>query len=77
VSDRRCYCDSRQCEICTPSWKDFVQVTSTDNYRLANIVEAADKLAEAIEAYQKCGTAEKRWGVKRALDAFKVVRQGQ
>jgi hypothetical protein len=53
----------------------MLQMASADNYRLCKIVEAADALAKAIERHLR-GDA---WPdeVKAALDAFKVVRQGQ
>jgi hypothetical protein len=49
-----------------------VQMLAADNARLCDIALAADKLAEAVERslYLTLET-------KRALDAYKIVRQGQ
>lgn len=55
---------------------EAARTASADNFRLCRIVEAADALVKAIENYQR-GTSWDSREVKRALDAFKVVRQGQ
>lgn len=56
---------------------EAAKLASADNHRLASIVEAADKLAKAIEAYLNCGSYGNLAAMNDALDAFKVVRQGQ
>lgn len=57
-------------------WAQFQQLAAT-GHRAASIVEAADKLAEAVEKWQQAMTFHNRIAIRAALDAFKVVRNGQ
>jgi hypothetical protein len=54
---------------------EAARLASADNHRLVSIVEAADTLAKAIEAFLR-GSSYRTSGVKAALDAFKIARQG-
>lgn len=66
------------CESCRANmWMNAAQALGAEQWRACLIIEAADKLAEAatdaVDAYDnKCTT-----GLELALEAFKVVRQGQ
>lgn len=83
--ERACYCDSRQCEICTPDatprgdlWH-ATQMLAADNARLCGIVLEADKLVAAVERLKTAQSGEVAAavaGIQRALDAYKVMKQG-
>ena len=52
-------------------WLEF-QKLAAQMARACEIIAAADKLAEATERH-----GERHFAIRAALDAFKVVRQGQ
>ena len=82
---RACYCDSAQCDICTPGapprgdmW-NAAQILAGDNARLCGIVIEADKLAEAVEllAHLRHSAPVGVFArIQAALDAYRVVRNG-
>ena len=78
--ERECYCDSRQCDICTPDAPPrgdlfaAAQTLAADNARLCGIVIAADKLAETVDRVLR--GAGYNDGLNAALEAYKVVRSG-
>jgi hypothetical protein len=51
--------------------REAIRMLAADNVRLLGIVEAADKLAEAIKNH-----GERHFAVRDALDAFRIIRQG-
>jgi len=55
------------------TWRNAAQTLAADNARLCAIALAADKLAEAVERELETGEHL----AQPALDAYKVVRQGQ
>lgn len=80
--EKACYCDSRQCDICTPDIRGdlrrAIQTLAADNARLCIIVMAAERLAKAIEEvrYLK-NTVPSVWEYfSDALDAYKIARDG-
>lgn len=54
--------------------REAVQMLAADNARLCGIAEAADELAKVVERYARTG---QRADLEHALDAYKIVRQGQ
>lgn len=53
-------------------WKGVAQTLAADNARLCTIALAADALATALEKH-----GEQHFAIKAALDAYKIVRNGQ
>ena len=80
--ERACYCDSRQCDICTPDAPPrgdlfaAAQTLAADNARLCGIVIAADALARALRYHLVVADDRSCQEMIRAADAFDVVRQG-
>jgi hypothetical protein len=54
--------------------EEAVKMLAADNARMCDILLAADKLAKTVEKYAKVG---QRADLEHALDAYKIVRQGQ
>ena len=74
--EKACYCDSRQCDICTPEIPrgDLVAAMvdlAASNERACRLVLKADAMAAAIE-----DSPLKTPGMVRALDAYKIERGG-
>lgn len=60
----------------TGDLEEAVRMLAADNVRMCSIIEAADKLAEAVEA-QPNAPVSPRKQLRDALDNYKIVRQGQ
>lgn len=56
---------------------DLVQRVAASAAQSCELVEAADKLAHAVQEYRVRGTAYNADAMIRALEAFKVLRQRQ
>lgn len=88
MSERECYCYSRQCEICTPSrltvapkvggdLERAVAMLAADNCRLIDIALAADWLEDAARALVQDAHPSLYTNLRAALDKYKAVRNGQ
>ena len=58
-------------------WKAVAISLGAIDARACTIIEAADRLAEAVERHRMFANALSWRGVINALEAFKIVRQGQ
>lgn len=57
--------------------EEAVRMLAADNARLCEILLAADALAETLERAQRNNPWREGSEMKRALDAYRVARQGQ
>lgn len=58
----------------TPDWKAVSVSLAADNARMCGIILAADALVEAADKYARTG---QRADLIRAVDAYRITRQGQ
>lgn len=56
--------------------EEAVRMLAADNARMCSIIEAADKLAEAVAKHPRAPIMLTR-AILDALDNYRIVRQGQ